>query len=118
MSKGWMGVLAAGPVSFLILLAITSPSKAVTLATMTWLAIALAAVLVNSKSWMGALAVDAVLIILALLLYYWPKILPTIVLPVPNLDIISMVIALVAVALTILAFGVTRLNVVADQSAS
>jgi hypothetical protein len=118
MSKGWMGVLAAGPVSFLILLSITSPTKAATIATMFWIAIALAAVLVNSKGWMGALAVDAVLIILALLLYFWPRVLPTIVLPVPNLDIISMVIALVALALTIVAFGVTRLNEVADQSAS
>jgi hypothetical protein len=117
MSKGWMGVLAAGPVSFLILLSITSPAKAVTLAIMIWVAIALAAVLVNGKSWMDVLAVDAVLIILALLLYFWPKVLPSIVLPVPNLDIISMVIALVAVALTIVAFGVTRLNGFADQNA-
>jgi hypothetical protein len=118
MSKGWMGVLAAGPVSFLIFLSLTSPAKALTLAMMVGVTLALAAVLVHSKNWMGVLAVDAVLIILALLLYFWPKILPTIVLPIPNLDIISMVIALVAVALTILAFGVTRLNVVADQSAS
>jgi hypothetical protein len=113
-----MGVLAAGPVSFLILLSITSPTKAATMATMIWLAIALAAVLVNSKEWMGVLAVDAVLIILALLLYFWSQLFPTIVLPIPNLDIISMVIALVAVALTIVAFGVTRLSEVADQSAS
>ena len=117
MSKGWMGVLAAGPVSFLILLSITSPAKAVTLAAMIWITIALAAVLVNSKSWMSVLAVDAVLIILAVLLYFWSKVFPTIVLPIPNLDIISMVIALVAVALTIVAFGVTRLSEFADQNA-
>ena len=64
-----------------------------------------------SKGWMRVLAADAVLIVLAALFYFWPKILP-----IPNLDIISMVIVLVALALTIVAFGVTRLNELADQS--
>jgi len=65
-----------------------------------------------SKGWMRVLAADAVLIILALLFYTWPK-----ALPVPNLDIIMMVITLVAVALSLVAFGVDRLNEIADQNA-
>ena len=117
MSKEWMGVLAVGPVSFLALLTVTSPAKAVTMAMAIWIVVALAAVLVNSKGWEGVLTVDAVLILLAVLLYFWPKIFSGIVLPVPNLDIISVVLALVAVALTIVSFGVTRLSHVADQNA-
>ena len=70
MSKGWMGVLAAGPVSFLIFLSLTSPAKALTLAMMVGVTLALAAVLVHSRNWMGVLAVDAVLIILAAVLYF------------------------------------------------
>jgi hypothetical protein len=65
-----------------------------------------------SKGWIRVLAADAVLVVLALLFLYWPK-----ALPIPNLDIIMMVIALVAVALTIIAFGVSRLNEIADQNA-
>ena len=65
-----------------------------------------------SKGWVRVLAADAVLIILAALFYFFPK-----ALPVPNLDIIAMVIALVAVALTIVASGVNCLNEIADQSA-
>jgi hypothetical protein len=65
-----------------------------------------------SKGWMRVLVADAVLIVLAALFYYYPK-----ALPIPNLDIISMVIVLVALALTIVAFGVTRLNGIADQNA-
>jgi predicted RND superfamily exporter protein len=65
-----------------------------------------------SKGWVRVLAADAVLIILAALFYFFPK-----ALPVPNLDIIAMVIALVAVALTLVASGVNCLNEIADQSA-
>lgn len=66
-----------------------------------------------SRGWMSVLVTDAILIVLAALFLYYPKLLP-----IPNLDIISMVIALVALALTIVAFGVTRLNGIADQSSS
>ena len=64
------------------------------------------------REWIRVLATDAILIVLAVLFYFEPK-----ALPVPNLDVISMVLALVAVALTLVAFGVTRLNDVADQNA-
>jgi hypothetical protein len=66
-----------------------------------------------SGGWMKVLITDAILIVLCALFYFYPKLLP-----IPNLDIISMVITLVALALTIIAFGVTRLNRIADQSAS
>jgi hypothetical protein len=65
-----------------------------------------------SKGWMRIVAADAVLIVLAAFFLRYPK-----ALPIPNLDIIAMVLALVAVALTIVAFGVTRLNNIADQNA-
>jgi hypothetical protein len=61
--------------------------------------------------WIGVVAADAVLILLAALFLYFPK-----ALPMPNLDIISMVLALVAVALTILGFGVIGLNKSVDQN--
>jgi hypothetical protein len=60
----------------------------------------------------GVIVADAVLILLAALFLYFPK-----ALPMPNLDIISMVLALVAVALTIVGFGVIGLNKSVDQNA-
>ena len=66
-----------------------------------------------SRGWICVVATDAVLILAALLFLYWPKILP-----VPNLDIISMVIALVAVALTIVAAGTSCLNKMVDRNAN
>jgi hypothetical protein len=62
--------------------------------------------------WIGVVAADAVQIVLAAVFLYFPK-----ALPMPNLDIISMVLALVAVALTILGFGVIGLNKAVDQNA-
>jgi len=64
------------------------------------------------RGWIRVLVADAILIALAAVFLRWPK-----ALPIPNLDIIAMVLALVAVALTIVAFGVTRLNNIADQNA-
>jgi hypothetical protein len=66
-----------------------------------------------SRGWIGVVAADALLAIAALVFWTWPR-----ALPIPNLDIIMMVIALVAVMLSILAFGVDRLNAVVDQNAS
>ena len=62
-----------------------------------------------SRGRLGLLAADALLVVAALVFWNWPH-----ALPVPNLDIIFMVIALVAVALTILGLAVTCLNRVAD----
>jgi len=64
------------------------------------------------SGWMKVLVTDVILIGLSALFFYYPKLLP-----IPNLDIISLVLALVAVALTIVGFGVTRLNGIADQNA-
>lgn len=64
-----------------------------------------------SRGWTRVVAVDALLILAALLFWTWPN-----ALPVRNLDIISMVIAVVALALTILGFGVYSLNGVVDQN--
>jgi hypothetical protein len=65
-----------------------------------------------SQFWIRVLAADALLILAAALFLYFPK-----ALPVPNLDIIAMVIALVSVALTIVGFGVIGLNQSVDQNA-
>ena len=56
-------------------------------------------------------AVDALLILASLVFWTWPK-----ALPIPNLDITSMVVTLVALALTIIGFGVYSLNRIADQN--
>jgi len=64
-----------------------------------------------SRGWTRVVAVDALLILASLVFWTWPK-----ALPIPNLDITSMVVTLVALALTIIGFGVYSLNRIADQN--
>jgi hypothetical protein len=65
-----------------------------------------------SRGWIRVVAVDALLILASLVFWTWPK-----ALPIPNLDITSMVITLVALCLTIIGFAVYCLNGIADQNA-
>ena len=65
-----------------------------------------------NRGWTRVVAVDALLILASLVFWTWPK-----ALPIPNLDVTSWVITLVALALTLLGFGVYSLNRIADQNA-
>jgi hypothetical protein len=65
----------------------------------------------SSRGWARVVAANASLMLASLVFWTWPK-----ALPIPNLDVTLMVIALVALILTTIGFTVYFLNRVVDEA--